>query len=309
MRLPSRASYILVLLSVSAIAEACRSAEPGGRPDDGGAEATSTAGPLVSDLFAQEVRADTQPRIGRPSRAELDEIHLRLPPSDEVAGRHAFYWTRAVYTGARRGWWGGRGEGAWATDFPKGDRQFLVVLKRLVRLDAYDFENAVSLADPELRRFPLLYAVEVGQMELTPEEIHGLRAYLEAGGLLIVDDFWGSSEWAQFEYNLREVLPGRPVVELPLEHPLFSSFYQIDSILQVPARGRGIFGRPTSERDGYVPHVRGVFDDDGELMVIINWNTDLGDAWEWAEDPMYPLVYSTYAYEMGANMIVYGMSH
>lgn len=226
----------------------------------------------------------------------------------EPYGRHALTWTRAIYTGTSWGRGGWRGAGAWATDFPKADHQFLAVLQRLVRVDAYDAENAVSLADPALRRFPLLYAVEVGYMDLTPEEIHGLRGYLEAGGLLIVDDFWGTRQWDQFVRNMRLVLPGRPIVELPSDHPIFTTYYQIDEVKQVPARGRGIFGRPTWEQDGYVPHVRGILDDRGDLMVLINWNTDLGDAWEWAEDPFYPLEYSTYAFEMGANMVVYGMS-
>lgn len=259
-----------------------------------------------STVMAQQVPGERTRRIIE-GRSDDDAPGLRLPPEDEPTARHAFYWTRAIYNGARRSWWGGRQ--AWATDFPKGDRQFLVVLKRLVRLDAYDWENAVNLADPRLRRFPLVYAVEVGYMDLTPEQVRGLRDYLNAGGMLIVDDFWGSREWARFEYNIRRVLPGRPIVDLPLDHPLFRAYYDITEIKQVPARGRGIRGRPTYERDGYVPRVRGIFDDDGELMVIINWNTDLGDAWEWAEDPFYPLEYSTYAYEMGANMIVYGMSH
>ncbi len=105
------------------------------------------------------------------------------------------------------------------------------------------------------------------------------------------------------------MLPEYPIVELDLEHPLFSSFYDIEEILQVPGVGRGRRGGPTWERDGYEPHVRGIFDEEGRLMVVINWNTDLGDAWEWAEDPYYPLRYSTYAYEMGVNMIVYAMSH
>ena len=55
--------------------------------------------------------------------------------------------------------------------------------------------------------------------------------------------------------------------------------------------------------------VKGIHDDDGRLMVVINWNTDLGDAWEHAENPFYPLEYSTYAYQVGVNMVVYGMSH
>jgi len=292
MRLPPRARLPLAALAACTLLGACsgngrdRSTRSLDRGDRG------------SGVLAQEV-----PRIRRPTREESEDV-LRLPPSDEPPGRHAFYWTRAVYSGSGRRWYGN----PWATDFPNGDRQFLLVVKRLVRLDAYDWENAVSLADPRLRSFPMIYAVEVGYMDLTEEEVHGLRNYLDAGGLLVVDDFWGSREWAQFEYNISRVLPGRPIVELPMDHPVFSTYYQIDEVKQVPARGRGIFGRPTWERDGYVPHVRGIFDDEGHLMVLINWNTDLGDAWEWAEDPMYPLEYSTYAYEMGANMIVYGMS-
>jgi hypothetical protein len=184
-----------------------------------------------------------------------------------------------------------------------------VVLKRLVRLNADDGENAVSLADPGIRRFPVIYAVEVGRMDMTDEEVEGLRSYLDAGGFLIVDDFWGTREWAQFEYNMSRVFPDRPIVDLGLEHPLFSAYYDIEKVLQVPNINNGARGYQTHERDGYVPFVRGIMDDDGRLMVVINWNTDLGDAWEWAESPLYPLEYSTFAYEMGANMIVYGMSH
>lgn len=300
MRLSSRASSAVAALALTAFMAGCERVD---------GERAGESHALGEELLTQQVPPGGAPDVRRPTVSESDELSLRLPPDDEPPGRHAFYWTRAVFSGDRaRGWWRG-GPPAWATDFPKGDRQFLVVLKRLVRLDAYTYENAVSLADPRLRRFPMIYAVEVGYMDLTPDEIRGLRNYLNAGGLLVVDDFWGTQQWARFERNIRAVLPGRPIVDIPLTHPLFSSFYDIDEVKQVPARGRGIRGRPTWERDGYVPYVRGILDDHGEIMVLINWNTDLGDAWEWAEDPMYPLEYSTYAYEMGANMIVYGMSH
>lgn len=303
MRLPSRASAALAVLAVSLAGGAC-----------GNGSAPYGEGPPVAVLAQQAPgRPGAAPRVRPPTAEEAAGMGLRLPPSGEPPGRHAFYWTRAVYSGdgGRRGGWGSP---SWATDFPKGDRQFLVVLKRLVRLDAYAWENAVSLADPLIRRHPLLYAVEVGRMDLAPEEVHGLRDYLNAGGMLVVDDFWGTREWAQFERNMRLVLPGRPIVDIPMDHPLFSTFYDITEIRQVPnigsARRITYFGEgPTWERDGYTPYVRGILDDRGEIMVLIHWNTDLGDAWEWAEDPMYPLEYSTYAYEMGANMIVYGMSH
>lgn len=218
---------------------------------------------------------------------------------------HSFYFTRAAYSSGSLGWRGGR---AWATDYPKADHQFLVVVRRVTNLDAYPWENAVRLDDPELRRYPFLYAVEVGRMDLTDAEVEGLRAYLQAGGFLVVDDFWGTREWAAFERNIRRVLPDRPIVEVPLDHPVFRSYYEIEEIVQVPQRDRALGGR-TWERDGRVPHLRGIFGDDGRLMVAINWNTDLGDAWEWADLPWYPLKYSTFAYQMGVNLIVYAMSH
>jgi hypothetical protein len=255
---------------------------------------------LDASLVAQEA----PPAVGRPTGGALGP---RLDPT-ETPGRWPFYWTRAIYSGYSRGY-GRRSSGSWATDYPKADQQFLVVLNRLVRLNAYGWENAVHLADPNLRRFPVLYAVEVGRMDLTEAEVEGLRNYLEAGGFLIVDDFWGTREWQQFEYNIRRVLPDSPIVDLPLDHPLFSAYYDIEEVLQVPNRSNAAYGYQTHERDGYVPYVRGIYDGHGRLSVVINWNTDLGDAWEWAESPYYPLVYSTFAYEMGANMIVYGMSH
>ncbi|MGD8281986.1 MAG: DUF4159 domain-containing protein [Gemmatimonadota bacterium] len=269
-----------------------------------GVEPTQGA-PRVPDFGASFLGQEAPPAVGRPVTGGA--LGPRMIPG-ETPGRWPFYWTRAVYSGGGRGWYG-RGRRAWATDYPKGDRQFLVVLKRLVRLNAYDWENAVPLSSPDLRRFPVIYAVEVGNMNLSDEEVEGLRSYLQAGGFLIVDDFWGSREWATFEYNMRRVFPDRPIVDLPLDHPLFSAYYDIEEILQVPNIRNGASGYRTHEQDGYVPYVKGVLDDKGRLMVVINWNTDLGDAWEWAESPAYPLEYSTFAYEMGTNMIVYGMSH
>jgi hypothetical protein len=217
------------------------------------------------------------------------------------AEHREFHFTRAAYTA----YWGRN----WATDYPKADRQFMVGVQRLLtHLDADGDENPVRLDDPELNRFPFLYAVEVGRMALTDPEVEGLRRYLKAGGFLVVDDFWGSREWANFESEIRRVLPGCTIVDLPRDHPVFSAFYDIKEFLQVPNVGNAMAGR-TSEKDGFVPFYRGIFDDKGRLMVAINANTDLGDAWEWAEVPEYPLKYSTFAYQMGVNLIVYSMSH
>ena len=225
--------------------------------------------------------------------------------ADSASSPHEFYFSRAAY-GTR---FSGRRLPAWTTDYPKADRQFLVGLRRLTNIDAYEAEHPIRLDDPELRRYPFLYAVEVGYMEMNHAEVAGLRDYLLAGGFLFVDDFWGTREWRSFELQMMQVLPEYGIVDLSADHPLFSSFYTIDELIQVPNVQLGAMGGRTWEKDGYQPHYRGIFDEHGRLLVLISWNTDLGDAWEWAEQPYYPLRFSTFAYELGVNAIIYGMSH
>lgn len=243
---------------------------------------------------------------------EMDPRSLLREAEGEVGAEGSyweFYFTRAIYTDYQGGWGWGRRRQSWATDYPKADYQFLVVLKRLIDIDAYGGENAVRLDDPRIRRFPFLYALEIARMDLTDAEVQGLRGYLEAGGFLVVDDFWGDRAMQNLLYQLNRVLPGRMVRQIPLDHPLFNTVYDIEELRQVPNVGNGRRGGPTAECWGCDPRVYGIFDDRDRLMVVINWNTDLGDAWEWAEDPWYPLQYSTFAYEMGVNMVAYAMSH
>jgi hypothetical protein len=262
---------------------------------------TAVIGPAMVALLG--VAAAQTGRTPTP-REFLDEdalVPLREPPDEH----HEFTFARAAYSGRGRGW----GWAAWTTDYPKADRQFLIGVKRLTRIDAYGGEHPVRLDDPQLRSYPFLYAVEVGRMELTEPEVLGLRQYLAAGGFLLVDDFWGTWEWASFEEQIHRVLPGRPIVDLPRDHPVFHTVYDIKEVLQVPNVRNGMAGGPYWERDGYEPFCRGIFDEQGRLLVMINWNSDLGDAWEWAENPYYPLDRSTFAYQLGINAIVFAMTH
>lgn len=257
---------------------------------------------MVAAALAVGIRPPDAPT---PTLAESGTAAL-FQQVDANAYGPEFHFTRAYYSSGLNGF--GRSR-SWATDFPKADRQFLYLIQRtLSLLDPDEDENPRRLDDPELRRFPWLYMVEVGSMSLSTSEIEGLRGYLEAGGFLVVDDFWGSWEWANFEEEMRKVFPIRPIVEIPIEHEIFRSFYNIEEILQVPSINNAVRGR-TSEQDGIVPHVRGILDDNGRIMVVINWNTDLGDAWEWAESPDYPFEYSSFAYKLGVNYIIYSMTH
>lgn len=216
-----------------------------------------------------------------------------------------FFFLRGIYGG------GGLGDddwGRWAIDYPKADQQFLVALRRLSIVDAYPREFALELDSPALRDHPFVYILEVGGLSLDDRQAQLLRDYLLSGGFLVVDDFWGSWAWRNFERQMRRVFPDRRLVDVPLDHPVFHAFYDIESIIQVPNIRQGS-GGPTHEGDGIVPRVRGIFDDQGRLMVLANWNTDLGDAWEWADSPTYLLRYSTFAYEMGVNFVIYAMSY
>jgi hypothetical protein len=262
---------------------------------------------IGAELLAQQAPQQVPQQAPQINRGMFDDP--RGPYLDwtrgeviRTAGKYPFYWTRAIYSGWGRGFGGSR----WAVDFPKSDQQFLIVIKRLMHLNAYDWENPVRLDDPALRSFPLIYMLEVGGMYMTDDEVEGLRGYMDAGGFVIVDDFWGQDEWEVFEFNFRRVYPDKPIVDITLDHPLYTAYYTIDHVEMTPAIGNEI---RRTECYGCVTQVKGVYDDDGNLMMVINFNTDLGDAWEWAEDPRYPLETSTYAYEMGANMIVYAMSH
>ena len=288
---------------MSAVALALLTAAPG--PWDAPShekDAPRTGEPVEPASFLGPTAVSAALGLRRPSGA-ADGVTQQVK-----GGPREFYFSRVAYSsyggGFRR-----RGR-SWATDYPKADRIFLSFIDRLLsNLDAYEREHPIRLDDPEVRRFPYLYALEVGYMALTEPEIVGLRDYLLAGGFLVIDDFWGSRQWANFEYQIQLVLPGYEIVDLSLDHPIFTTFYEIDEILQIPNVGNGIRGGPTHQADGYIPYVKVIHDDNGRLMVVINWNTDLGDAWEWADNPYYPIKYSTYAYEMGVNMIVYAMSH
>ena len=294
---PSLIARLAVVLSaLIAVAVAVRPADTG--PAPGAPDQPPAAGAVAGGQTGDGLHAEQR---GQQPFAPRELLSRGRGGFNRPLGPHEFYFTRAIYSS---GWGGSR----WAVDYPKADRQFMTVVNRLIDIDGSPYENAIRLDDPNIRNFPFLYALEVGDIALSRAEIEGLRNYLLAGGFLVIDDFWGSWQWAAFEQQIREVFPEYPIIEVPLEHPVFNAVYRIDEILQVPAIGN-FYGGRTWEQDGYEAHVRGIFDEKGRLMVLINWNTDLGDAWEWAERPEYPLRFSTFAVEMGINFIVYAMSH
>ena len=130
------------------------------------------------------------------------------------------------------------------------------------------------------------------------------------GGFLHVDDFWGLYERSNFVQQMHKVFPDRELEVLPLTHPVFHTFFDIDKVMQIPGQGSACYGGPTWEQsDDTEPRIYGISDDDGRLMVVVTYNSDLGDAWEYMDLACYPEMYSGQAYRLGMNFIVYAMTH
>jgi hypothetical protein len=215
------------------------------------------------------------------------------------------------------GFGGGRGRfgGSWTTDAPEAEYHLTQGIRRLTRINTIDPERAgddmvlpVRPLDEDLFDYPFLYAVEVGRWALDDAEAARLREYLLRGGFLMVDDFHGSVQWEAFMDSLQRVFPDREVVEIPDDHEVFHVVWDLDHKEQIPGIYPLMMGR-TYEQDGVEPHWRGVFDDKGRLMVAINFNMDLGDAWEHADTPEYPQRLTALAYRFGISYALYAMSH
>lgn len=181
-------------------------------------------------------------------------------------------------------------------------------MRRLTRVHVRSSEEVIDVDDDAVYNWPWLYAVEVGHWSLSDSQAKRLRTYLDRGGFLMVDDFHGAQEWAVFMAGLDRIFPDRAVVDIDDQDPIFHVLYDLQNRVQVPGR-RYIYTGQTYERDGVEPRWRGVYDDKGRLLVAICHNMDLGDAWEWADDPRYPEPFASLAYRIGINYLVYSMSH
>ena len=171
-------------------------------------------------------------------------------------------------------------------------------------------DDVDDVADPRIFDFPYLYAVEPGQMLLNDAEAARLREHLLRGGFFHADDFWGIYQRANFERQMAKVFPDRKLEPIPLTHEIFHTFFDVDTIMQIPNVGNGCYGRQTWESPtDKEPRIYGISDDTGRLMVIVTYNSDLGDAWEHMDVACYPEKYSGQAYRMGINFVIYSMTH
>ena len=210
--------------------------------------------------------------------------------------------------------------GNWGVDYPAADINFSTRLSELTLTRISKTSSGapnhlvVRLTDAELFQCPFVMMTEVGAATFSQEEAAALRLYLQKGGFLWADDFWGSYAWDYWAGVIRQVLPPSdyPIVDLPLDHPLFRTQFEIKKMPQISSINfwRGTGG--TSERgaDSATPHARAIFDQHGELMVLMTHNTDIGDSWEReSEDPEYFYNFSVPGYSLGINALLYALTH
>ena len=203
-------------------------------------------------------------------------------------------------------------ENRWLIDFPLSDLDLSFRLHQMTSLNVDPDCRVVKIKDKELFDFPFLYIVEPGRGLFTDEEAVILRKYLLNGGFLMLDDFWGNREWEACYHEIKRVFPDREPVDLPLEHPIFHTVFNLQEKPQVPGIDHAKMGR-THERgqEGAEVHYRGIFDDKNRLMVLLCHNTDLGDGWEreGANEEYFRQYSEPKAFPMGINAIVYAMTH
>ena len=242
--------------------------------------------------------------------------NVRLSTAADVDG--SFQFCRIIFNGDFRG--DGQG-GSWNVDWPRADINLSVRLSELTKTtvgmvaDGEPNHLLLRLTDEVLYQCPFIMMTEVGSAALNEAEGAKLRDYLLKGGFLWADDFWGGYAWQWWEAQLRRVLPADqyPIVELPRDHPLFHSNFQVQRTPQIASINFWAgSGGNTSERgaDSAEVHTRAILDDKGRIMVLSTHNTDLGDSFEReGDDPEYFRTMSVPGYSFGINVLVYAMTH
>ncbi len=223
------------------------------------------------------------------------------PPDANVPAEFAFgrLRYRSPQDGFRRARWG--------TDANKGERLFIIAMRRLSLINAQSIEQIVDVGSDDLFDWPFMYAVAAGDWTLTDSEAQRLGKYFERGGFLVVDDLHNDREWGDFMYGIEQAMPGAVDDEIPDADPIFHLTYDISDRIMIS--GYQIVRGQPYERGGYTARWRAVRDKKGRIVAAGWHNQDLGDAWEWADAAEYPEDLSNRAFRFGVNYVTYAMTH
>jgi len=256
---------------------------------------------LLAGIFAAVLAAQYKGRVWQRYEHEMQDP-VDDPPDARRKGEFAL--GRLRYYSPMDG---GRRYSRWGIDANKGDRLFIDLMSRLTRLDAGPIETIVELEGEEIFEHPFTVAISVGDWELSRPQAALLRRYFDQGGFLMVDDFHNDREWASFMEGIRQIYPEAMVDELEASDPIFHTLFDTKKLTRVP--GANVVHGSQVERGGVTPHWRAIRDAKGHIVVVIGFNMDIGDGWEFADDPNYPEQHSTEAIRTGLSYAIYALTH
>ena len=229
--------------------------------------------------------------VGVHTRPLEAQRYMRFDPNVAYDGRFTFVRVKYIV----------RWRSGWEFDYPAMERNFMKLTDELTTLRPHTEESNIhTFDDPELLKFPIAYLSEPGGWYLNPKEAEGLRNYLAKGGFLWVDDFM-RDEWSQFERQIRLVLPDARFVRLDPSHPIYNAFFHIDSLTLHHPQATELQGE-----------FYGIYEDNDpskRLMVVIDYNTDVGDFMEWSGQGWFPVNVTNDAYKIAIDYIIYGLTH
>ena len=216
-------------------------------------------------------------------------------------GRFTFFRVRFEPLGGGEGGrgFGRRSDKKWDHDTPRAERHFMKILEELTTLrPKMDCGAIFAFGDSGSFKYPIAYVSEPGFWTQTEEEVKGIREFVAKGGFIIFDDFSGEM-WFNFEAQWRRAFPDLELKPLEKTHPIFDAFFDI---------------RDTPLPRAYAPTAEwfGVFEDNDptkRLLMIANYNNDVGESWEWSDTGVIPVELSNEAYKLGVNYVVYAMTH
>lgn len=153
----------------------------------------------------------------------------------------------------------------------------------------------VTPGSTDIFSYPFCHMTGHGNVVFNKEERENLRKYLKSGGFLHIDDNYGMSPYIRRE--IKKLFPNHELKELPVDHPIFSSYYTFKN------------GLPKiHEHDGLPAQAFGITIK-GRLVLLFTYESDLGDGWEDQEVHKDPQSIRLKALKMGANIIKYVFEH
>lgn len=264
---------------------------------------TTLAADIIGTNETGTVAHSTDARIQHP---DVINPPLLNGPQNE------FHIARLVFdTNSHHGW--GPGRPWWRIDWPEAEAHFLGGLERYTVIDIASDSAHIELGDDAMFDHPWLLAQQVGRWRVTDHQASRLGEYLQRGGFLLADDIHGPSDWATFSEVMQRALPGHDIVNIASDDAVMTVLYDLDQRTQIPGRRHIIANDGQGNAQIRMPHGppqwRGIKDEAGRWIVTINFNMDMGDSWEHADDPYYPLRMTSLGYRFGINYVIYALTH